>query len=74
MELCFQPELTTREPINVKQLPEMATELLSEKTKLKENNRAAFSLQMRFPSPEPDSLRQLSREERLLGLFKIWLS
>jgi len=65
----FQPDLIRPMPIPFHEMPELVERVLEEKSKRKS---PLFPPPMQFPEPEPVSDR-LSREDRLMGLFKTWV-
>jgi len=67
-----QPDYATSAPIGEAELAGLAGRLLEERKSLKPQPSHPFSLEMRFPPQEPVSEKPISREKRLLGLFKIW--
>ncbi len=66
----FQPDLILGMPIPPHELPVMADRIMTEKSR--HTSSPLFPPPMQFPEPEPFSDR-LSREDRLMGLFKTWV-
>jgi C-terminal processing protease CtpA/Prc len=68
----FYPDFITDEPVNEVYISKLAKNILAAKRKKKDTPITPISLQMKFPQPAEKSMDDLKREERLLGLFKIW--
>jgi hypothetical protein len=67
-----QPDSATPDPIDETKLASLAGKLLEERKSRKLTPSRPFSFEMMFPASEPASPEVLSRERRLLGLFKMW--
>jgi len=70
--LGAQPDHASSDSIGESELAGLAGKLLEERKSHKLPPSHPFSFGIRFPSPEPVSQDPISREKRILGLFKIW--
>jgi C-terminal processing protease CtpA/Prc len=71
----FRPDITVAEPITEAQLAAIAKEALTARTRdqgLGTRGQGASLMNLRPPAPMSERKESLSREERLLGLFKVW--
>ena len=71
----FRPDLVTDGTIGPGQLAAAAEQALAARTRDQEpgtRDKAASLVNLRLPAPLSETGASLSREERLLGLFKVW--
>jgi len=72
----FRPDLVADGPIGPNQLAAVAEQVLLKASSLKpqasSRESAAALLDLRLPAPLSEAKESLTREERLLGLFKVW--
>jgi len=71
----FSPDVTASEPIGSDQLAAIAEQALAAGTRDEgrgTRDKAASLINLRPPAPLSETKESLSREERLLGLFKVW--
>jgi C-terminal processing protease CtpA/Prc len=71
----FSPDVTASEPIGSDQLASIAEQALAVRTKDQgpgTKDQAASLINLKLPRPSTEAREDLSREERLLGLFKVW--
>ena len=67
-----QPDYATTDPIPDGELAALAGKVLEQRQSHRLPPVRPFTFELSFPSPERGSTEPLSRERRLLGLFKIW--
>lgn len=70
--LGFRPDLIREHAVSDRDLVDVVHQAFRAKRERGQDSRPRFDHQMRVPPARPFSSRPLSREERLLGLFKIW--
>ncbi len=71
----FRPDIIVAEPIAEPELVAIAKEALAARTKdegRRTRDQATSLMNLRPPAPMSERREGLSREERLLGLFKVW--
>jgi len=71
----FRPDLVAEKPIGPTELPGIVEQALAAGRSEEGGERreeAARLMSLRLPAPLPEIGRGLTREERLLGLFKVW--
>ena len=71
----FRPDITVAEPIAEAQLVEIAKAALTARTRDEgrgTRDEVTNLMNLRPPAPMSERQESLSREERLLGLFKVW--
>ena len=71
----FSPDIIVDEPIDSDQLAAIAERALAATTKDQgpvTKDQAASLMNLKLPRPSTEARESLSREERLLGLFKVW--
>jgi C-terminal processing protease CtpA/Prc len=71
----FRPDLVLERPLGLTELPAIVEQALAGGTRDEERgtrDEAAKLMNLRLPMPLPEAGRGLTREERLLGLFKVW--
>jgi hypothetical protein len=71
-ESGFKPDITEDKAITDRDLTDLAMRVFKIKVKKKKPTALSSLLDMKFPKPSPETMKDISREERLLGLFKIW--
>jgi hypothetical protein len=64
-----QPDIQISEPVSTERMIEYATRI---STLMSARVWPSANLEMSFRAPEQASMRELSREEKLLALFKLW--
>ena len=71
----FRPDLVVEKTVGVAELPVVVEQALAAGTKDQgrgTGNEAAKLMNLKLPAPLSDIGRGLTREERLLGLFRVW--
>ncbi len=69
-KIGFRPDVISEQPIKHEKLLELAENVINKKNLIIPE--VTLSFQMRFQSPDPITLNPITKEECLLGLFKIW--